>query len=430
MLHLTKSIIPSSLLRLYRKVKNKFDKSTFNINRAYKRQKYYERQLKSKESVSIALIMTSVETWKLDSVYNTFIADDRFSVTVIGSPITNRGEEYKVKEVSKIVTYCHQREYNYLVARTENEASKIASSANLDIVFFTNPNNLSFKQLRIRNFLHVLTCYVPYSFRIDKLYDYSYNNLMVNLTWLNFYESQFHKDLAILHAKNRGKNVCVTGFPYLDVLRGKSNFTSVWNKIDSKNRKRIIWAPHWTIEGFQNTNLDWSCFLEYCNIILNLAVVYKDKVQFAMKPHPFLKLTLYKENLWGKTKTDEYFDKWEQLDNCQVVDDDYEDLFKDSDALIHDSGSFMTEYLCIDKPMAYTINQKNYKTRFNKFGLDVIEAHSVVSTEFEFTNFIIDIILGKDEKKAVRGNVVKKHNLFREGLISREILEQIKKRIE
>jgi hypothetical protein len=52
---------------------------------------------------------------------------------------------------------------------------------------------------------------------------------------------------------------------------------------------------------------------------------------------------------WGSEKTTAYYDKWDNLDNGQFKSGDYVDLLT-SDALIHDCGSFMAEYLVVGKP--------------------------------------------------------------------------------
>ena len=67
------------------------------------------------------------------------------------------------------------------------------------------------------------------------------------------------------------------------------------------------------------------------------------------KPHPMLKSKLFRTKL-GKAKTDDYFHFWETQSNTQFNDGEYIELFKQSDAMIHDSGAFLAEYIFTDKP--------------------------------------------------------------------------------
>ena len=77
--------------------------------------------------------------------------------------------------------------------------------------------------------------------------------------------------------------------------------------------------------------------------MLSFTEKYKDKIQIAFKPHPNLK-TVNKSSKSGKPN-DDYYDKWNSLDNGQLEEGDYFDLFLQSDAMIHDSVSFLSEYL-------------------------------------------------------------------------------------
>ena len=65
------------------------------------------------------------------------------------------------------------------------------------------------------------------------------------------------------------------------------------------------------------------------DLMIEIALLYKDKVQIAFKPHPLLKEKLIK--LWGAQATDDYYRKWDNLPNGQLETGDYVDLFKTSD---------------------------------------------------------------------------------------------------
>lgn len=382
-------------------------------------------KLKRKEKIKIAFYLINVDTWKLDSVYWAFKKHQRFDPIVIICPFITRGQNFLNIEMRKGIEYCKLKNYEYFTAYNETEL-KVIDVKNIikpDIVFFTNPNSLTYGKLLIDNYLDTLTCYVPYSFRIDTLYEYEYNNRLVNLVWLNFYETYIHKNLANKFALNKGRNVIVTGFPFLDDYKSTKLGSNVW-KNSGKQRKRIIWAPHWTISGF-NTGLDWACFLDYYEFILNIAKKFEKDIQFAMKPHPFLKTTLSQESLWGVEKTDQYFNKWDELENCQVVNGDYKQLFLESDALIHDSGSFMVEYLALNKPIAYTISNKSIENRFNEFGQIVLSGHYQIYSENDLLSFIQNLINGIDPLIKQREKLIFKQNLNKDMLISEEIVKQI-----
>jgi UDP-N-acetylglucosamine 2-epimerase len=375
--------------------------------------------------------LINVDTWKLDSVYKAFDKNSNFRPTVVVCPFTSKDNDFLIKELKKAIDYCETENYNFVVGYDTLKAETIdlKDQINADIIFFTNPNNLTAKEFLIDNYLDKLTCFVPYSFRIDKLYNYEYNNHLVNRTWINFYETDIHKRLAKTYASNKGENVIVSGFPFLDRCSKTESKHKAW-KLADKELKKIIWAPHWTIKNHQTTGLDWSCFLDYHQIILDLAIEFKNEIQIAIKPHPFLKNTLYQDSLWGLSKTDKYFELWDQIDNCQYVNGDYKQLFEESDALIHDSGSFMTEYTALNKPVAYTIDKNvNIKDRFNEFGEVVLIGHQLVYNEKQFREFIVNVIEEIDEFKIRREEIITKQKLAGDQFIGEKIVNIINKKL-
>ena len=75
----------------------------------------------------------------------------------------------------------------------------------------------------------------------------------------------------------------------------------------------------------------------------------------------------------GKEKTDKYYQRWskEAILNYQLI---LCRSFNSSDALIHDCGSFIAEYLHCGKPVLYLLKDKSYK-EYNEFGIMVLSQH-------------------------------------------------------
>lgn len=363
------------------------------------------RKVKKKDTVRVALFLARVEIWKCDSLYWALEKSERFEPVVVVIPFTIKGERYKKKELLKAKKYCINKGFQFVNERdSESYHSKeIKESVEADIIIFTNP-----KQFEISDHVNDLTCYIPYSFRISsEVYEYEYNSLFVNLTWKNFFESEVHRAIAEKYARNDGVNVEALGFPHFDKFRKESG-SDPWVQ-SATDKKRIIWAPHWTIEGYQGAGINWSCFLEYQELFIELADKYKEDVQFALKPHPSLVPLLQRENLWGKAKTDEYIQTWKETPNLQYVDSEYVDLFLNSDALIHDSGSFMVEYLMTENPVAYTFQNRNPKDDLNAFGEKAFDVHTHVQSEDQLERFVVDVIEGRDKKGNVRADFAKHH---------------------
>jgi CDP-glycerol glycerophosphotransferase (TagB/SpsB family) len=161
-----------------------------------------------------------------------------------------------------------------------------------------------------------------------------------------------------------------------------NNFGNPWKNKDS--RKRIIWAPHHTI--LEDGRKKMSNFLEYAELFKELAIKYQDKIVWAFKPHPGLKEKLSSDKVWGIEKTNEYYNFWKNQEYTQLEEGYYIDLFYYSDAMIHDSGSFLNEYMYFRKPVLYLLSNKK-KPYYNQFGLDALNACRIGQSFDDISNF-------------------------------------------
>jgi hypothetical protein len=382
------------------------------------------KKLKGEKKLKVAFLFINVDIWKYDTLYCEFSNNDRFEPIVVVCPFISEGDDFLKLELKRSVQYCQEKGYDYFIAYRNNQAIDIKKEMDIDIVFFSNPNKHTSKEFLIDNFKNKLSCYISYSFRVSNYYKYEYDVDLLNLVWITFCETEIHKKLSEKYAKNSGKNVVVTGYPHLE------NFDKQRSKRTEKfsQRKRIIWAPHWTIKSFQNTGHDWACFLDYSDFFLEISDLYSDKIEFIMKPHPFLKKILT-DKVWGKTKTDNYFKKWDKNENRRIVEGDYVNLFLESDALIHDSGGFMVEYLIVNKPVAYTANCDNFIERFNPFGKIALNCHTIVTCEKNLRNFIENVIQNEDPLRSKREDVLNRYLNLSDRKPSKNIINEILRRI-
>src|SRR5690606_31813652 len=186
----------------------------------------------------------------------------------------------------------------------------------------------------------------------------SYNMDLMNLCWRYFVSSEQDIENSKKYSMTGARNLVVTGYPGLDQIIFPINKkpSSALN-----DKKVIIWAPHHTIDGVENI-LHYATFLKYFDYFLELSEKYKDEIVFVFKPHPVLLTKLYK--VWGEKRTNEYYSKWNSIENRLIVEGDYINLFHTSTALIHDSGSFVAEYLATKKPAMFLINDESVKEEF------------------------------------------------------------------
>jgi CDP-glycerol glycerophosphotransferase (TagB/SpsB family) len=224
--------------------------------------------------------------------------------------------------------------------------------------------------------------------QVCKNYDAHFNGYTENLVWKNFQISDFHKRMAKKHSALKGINIEVTGYPPFDMYSKDSFKSALYSPWHDKDKVRIIIALHHSV--FNSTVMGNSRFVELAELLRLEAVRYKDIVQFSFKPHPLLKDKLLKSEEWGLTKTEEYWGFWKNSVNCQLDESEYEQLFFESDALIHDCSSFITEYTHLGKPALYL--NKNVKDKLNSYGLAGYELHSEYDSESSVSEFIDEVV--------------------------------------
>lgn len=240
--------------------------------------------------------------------------------------------------------------------------------------------------------------YIPYFYmglcRVTK------ENLQMvdfNFFWKVFVPNHFTKSLAKEYMANKGKNLMVTGYPKLDKI------SSV---VNPPGRKLVIIAPHHLIG---DSVLDRGGFREYAKFLQNLPSKYP-QVDFIFRPHPQLFVTLKK--YWSEDEIDRWLSQFLMNENVTFsIEGDYLQLLATSDALIHDCGSFVAEYLYFNKPCAYIFREGvDYQAMQLKLGLRCMDVYFPIKEEKDWFQFIEEVVLGgKDVRKDRREAFAKKH---------------------
>lgn len=367
---------------------------------------------KKGEKINVIFFVIHSSVWQFDDLYWRYEQDRNYHPVVVVIPYTMYGDKTMKEDLKNTYIYFKSRNYRVINSYDSDKGTflDIKSELNPDIVFFTNPHKITKEEFYVDTYCkNSLTCYAPYGILSANLQDSQYNQPFHNHIWRNFCETDIHYKMACKYANNRGKNTIITGYPKCDVfLDGTHKIKSVWKK-NKLNLKKIIWAPHHTIEDNKN-ELGYSNFLKFHQVMLDIAEKYKNKIQITFKPHPilFTKLTLHED--WGERKTRQYYKKWEKGKNTQLELNDYIDLFLSSDGMIMDSISFISEYLYVHKPTLFMEKDKTIKNKFNEFG-SMAYSHLYKSNNYkDIVNFIEAVIINKkDRKKKSREQFFFKH---------------------
>src|SRR5690554_4002210 len=381
MLQVFKRILPKPVKKVLIVVKQKtYDQ--WQKKRLFKRMqvKHAEllQQLKGKKKIKVVFLAIHKSVWKVDPVFKKMLEDPFFEPTILICPYTNYGDERMWQDMEEAYEYFEGKGYPVLSSYSkEQERWLTLDEIKPDIVFFTNPHNLTRKEYYEDTYLNYLSCYVPYAHDVSKYDNYvgQYNQFFHNAMWKIFVPHNEDLNIFNSYSQNKGNNVTVTGYPSCEAFFEAKN-KSPW-KPQEKDKLKVIWAPHHTIN---DPNLPYSNFLRLADFFQKLSFDFKDKVQFAFKPHPILKSKLQAHPNWGIEKTNQYYKYWKESGNTQLEEGDYIDLFKWSDCMIHDSGSFLAEYHYVKKPVFY-ISDKNTKNYLNPFGISALNCCVVGKNE-------------------------------------------------
>ncbi len=348
-------------------------------------------QIRHKRRIKVLFIIQNLSAWKSEMLYVAMLGHERFEPCIgIVTPMWEVGDSDNIK------SYLDEKGYKYEVfGHNENFWRK----THADIILYHKPYEFySFWNSYKRN-LYALFCYVNYAFHsVDE--DWAFNAVLRNIAWQVYFENNSAMDVPRRMMTNRCRNGLITGLPMMDeLLIDKERLQDPW-KQQTGRKKRIIWAPHHSIN--LNDLIVYSTFLEYADFMLDMAKKYKDEVQFVFKPHSLLRSKL--SRVWGEEKTADYYRKWETMENTQAEYGKYIALFKYSDAMIHDCGSFTIEYHYTQNPVMYLVGDKpqKHEANLNGFAKQAFRLHYWAKNRREIEDFICNVIAGVDDKKEER----------------------------
>jgi len=196
-------------------------------------------------------------------------------------------------------------------------------------------------------------------------------------------------------------------------------------------RKRIIIAPHHTVADEFKETFGLSNFLKYADFFLNLPRIYPE-IDFIFRPHPLLFVTLEREDVCGKEKSDAYLKKLLSFNNVIYSNGGtYYDIFLNSDAIIHDCSSFLVEYLITGYPCCYMLkSNKQIDDLFTEFGKECLSYYYKAFNENEILYFIDNfVIAGNDIDKEKRIKFANQKLMINYPNVSEKILSEIKNEI-
>ena len=385
-------------------------------------------KVRDKEILRILFVVIHRSTWKTDTLYNILKKDPKFSPCIIVAPDTRNPPEWSNNELNEAFKSFSEKGYEvYLGSLKDDENRVLIQGIGPDIIIFNNPHDRVRPSLRECLLEDYISCYIPYHIEVGNYGGNlpQYNQVFHNAIWKIFSPHAVSKNTYNQVADRKGKNVIVAGYPGLEaIISSDKSERDPWKK---RGLKRIIWAPHHSIDM---PSLPYSNFLRYAEIFREAVDKYSDEVQWCFKPHPLLKPKLLKHSDWGHARTEEYFDFWENHTNTQIEQGEYHSLFRNSDAMVHDSGSFLAEYIYVNKPVMYLWSSEQLPDFFNQFGNEALDACQRGNNATNIHEFISSVIEGRDIGRLARQAFLENNPVKVSGILpSERIVLELKREI-
>ena len=359
------------------------------------------RLQKKRDAIKVVFLLNEIGAWKTEGLYLAMCRHPRFAPQLIAIA----SEEVKNADL-QMIDFLKNKGYDYTFI--PQGMSLDDYDIHPDIVFYEKPYITSIHaSYHPKSLLGPLYCYTGYAFHNTDA-AWNFNQPLTNICWKVFYEHKEMKRLANAYMDNKW-NGCATGIPMMDSLRiSPDKVPDPW-KAQSFSKKRIIWAPHHTLgnEGLM-AETPLATFLDYADEMLRLAKKYEKSVQWAFKPHPLLYDKLVK--LWGEQRTRQYYNQWKDMANTQLEEGEYVGLFKHSDAMIHDCGSFMVEYHYTLNPVMYLVRgDRDYTKGLTEMTKQGFLLHVIGHNKNDIEQFVRNVISGKDMGRKSRQKFYRKY---------------------
>ncbi len=355
--------------------------------------------------VPVAFRIDSLATWdKKSAVFSVMASDSSFAPVVAVTPGKwSGGKSYAEKEVQNIIATLRSEGINAVDATTLRPRDVIGA---LGIVVDDDPWEYKkpggWLPSRFNFYLWVI---IPYTMGMTLTADNHAASRSYRRAWRVFYPTEQWLELSAKGSARASSNGRFVGYPSIDQFvdgRNQSRSRRDGTGLNPDARPLLIWAPHWTIaEGSGNQ----GAFLEWHEALLCLAKGDLSVVRWAFHPHPLLKSQL--ETKWGFRKADMYFAEWLAIDDRRDRYS-YSRLFGESSGLLHDSASFLGEYLFTGKPAGLMEREdQGHLSALNAVGKLCHDVHYKVKGEADLRNFV-DVVCGSrvDDLKNKRAIVV------------------------
>ena len=348
------------------------------------------------ERLKVAFLVCDVSMFSGESVYVRLAADPRFDCSIAVAPRVTRGEKFLRETLAKTVDTLRKR-YGDAVRALYDPDAKTAAPLDADIVFSTvvyedqTLPDYTTERLSARALVAIL--YYGYGglfISNEKKTPYLPN---IVLSWRYFVSNEATRRMNVEKNPLLAANAVTVGYAKMDRLATIPRREG--------GGKTILICPHHTLEKIPG-ELSLSTFIKNADLFQRLPEMFPE-ITFVFRPHPLLFPRLATAKWWGPKRTSDYERAMEAHSNVVFQrGGDYFESFRNSDALIHDCGSFLAEYFYTGCPQCYLLESEATLEQFLPFARTLAEHVLKAYTDEEVVSFIRDVAAGRDPDRESR----------------------------
>lgn len=374
------------------------------------------KNLQKKSKLNVIFYVYDSSKWKCQSLYDLMWQDSYFSPIIIvtknsAQNIDNPSFQTK-EEILETYEFFKKRGMQVKLGYDFESNKHIPlKEFNPDIIIYQHPWYVETTQGPVVCSEFALTYYVPYDISTTTL-DIEYNLRFFQYVETYYVVNNVLKDFYSKLMDNKGINLKSVGAVSLDYF--------LLNK-PKKEMQYVIYAPHWTIN--HKKTIAYSTFKETGQFMLEYAKTHQ-QFNWLFKPHPMLKKAIIDECFMSQDEANDYYKEWENIGTV-CYDGDYYKFFNDSQLMITDCCSFLTEYTVTQQPLIWLVSDDI--PEFNPNLKQIVNTLYNVENIEELRNCLDKILIEKnDSKYQERINVM---NLlgFGKEISAKKIIEDIKK---
>lgn len=347
--------------------------------------------------IRVVFYTNEPQKWSYESLYRAFESNPRFEPLVVVVPryAVHLGKDRTRMTLEQQYDFYRQRGYRVEYGYKDGRYLEIASFQP-DIFFYLQLAEIPGVDDPAIVSKYALTCYCPYAFPLAD-YRKEYLQQFHRLLFRYYVVHDWTRDRFEGYAKGNSRNCVVVGYPKLDVYF-KDPATDADRFWRDPSKVRIIYAPHHSVSD----TFKFSTFPSNHGFILDLAKKATGTT-WVFKPHPMLRRSMMLAGVMTEKESEEYFREWAGIG--RVYDQgDYFDLFKSSDLMITDCGSFLAEYLPSGKPLIRLINDRS--CALDRLGSGLSDCFYKVHDNEELKCVFDSLVIDGNDSLAARRNEI------------------------